>query len=451
MDGNLVSEAFTRRASYGPSSPTVGTRGAKTRQQIVEAALRSFTEKGFHTTAVEDIATLADTSRATLYQYFESKEAIFIELMHESGGALVRVTRRLGPLGPTADGYDNLHWWLGEWAWVFDRYSAIFIEWANVNSPNAPLRRKLEQFVDFHVEQFGKALLAAGFPPETSTASSILVLALVSRFNYIRHVYRPGLTETQMLDSLTTALQLHLFPGTPDSELAAGPRSADRPSALRRDLPPMPDIGPLASLPPRHSIVAPTPFAGLSPQATRTVRHLMDGAARVFADNGYDATSIDQIVSEAGLARGTFYRYFADKLAIIIALSAEAAAIMAPMFVQFDMVAGDGAALRHWLGRFLDAQHRYAGVLRAWTEGFPIEPALLAPAADVVDAIGQAIRATFGPRRPYPLDRRAAGMLFAGLVEQFPNEGKGSHYELDREQVIETQALFVERVLLPRA
>jgi AcrR family transcriptional regulator len=447
-----LSEAFTRRASYGPSSPTVGSRGAKTRRQIVDAALRSFTEKGFHATAVEDIAVLAETSRATLYQYFESKEAIFIELMHESGGALVRVTRRLGPLGPTADGYDNLHWWLGEWTWVFDRYSAMFIEWASVNSPKAPLRRKLEQFVDFHVEHFGKVLLAAGFTAGESNASSILVLALVGRFNYIRHVYRPGLSETQMLDSLASALQLFLFPDTPVAVLAAGPHSADRPSELRRELPPMADIGPLASLPPRDSIVSVEPFEGLGAQATRTVRQLMDAAARVFAANSYDATNIDQIVTEAGLARGTFYRYFPDKLAILSALSQEAAGIMAPLFVQYESVVADGdrAALRAWLHRFLDAHRGYSGVLRAWTEGFPIDPVLLAPAADVVDAIGHAIRATFGPKRAYPLDRRAAGMLFAGLVEQFPNEGKGSHYELDDDQVVETQARFVERVLLPR-
>ena len=75
---------------------------------------------------------------------------------------------------------------------------------------------------------------------------------------------------------------------------------------------------------------------------------------------------------------------------------------------------------------------------------------MLAPAAEVVERLNAAIRATFGPRRPYPLHRRAAGMLLAGLLEYFPNEGTGSAYELSEEQIVETQAQFIERVVFPR-
>ncbi|MGD9704587.1 MAG: TetR/AcrR family transcriptional regulator [Acidimicrobiia bacterium] len=429
----------------------MGTRGAKTRQQIVEAALRCFTERGFHATSVDDIATLAETSRATLYQYFESKEAIFIELMDESGGALSRVTRRLGRLGPHAEGYDNLHWWLGEWSWVFDRYAAMFIEWANVSSAKAPLRPKLIQFVDLHTAKFNAVLESSGYDGEDPTAASLLTLALANRFNYIRHVYRPGLSESVLLGSLATAIQLFLFPDTPAAVLAAGPLSADRtPSGGVR--PPIAAIGPLATLPPRNSIERPTRFEGLSPQSARTVRQLVDAAGRVFAASGYDAANIDQIVTEAGLARGTFYRYFSDKLELITMLSDEAASVMSPLFVEFERFAErrDPAELRDWLRRFRAVQQRYAGVMRAWTEGFPIDPRLLAATADVVAAMGSAITATFGPPRPHPLDRRAAGMLLASLLEHFPNEGAGSAHEPSEAQIVETQALFIERVLFPR-
>jgi AcrR family transcriptional regulator len=189
----------------------------------------------------------------------------------------------------------------------------------------------------------------------------------------------------------------------------------------------------------------------LSPQAARTVRQLLDAAGRVFAATGFDAATIDLIVNEAGLARGTFYRYFTDKLSLIVALSYEASAMMCPLFVEFAEFAPrpDPPALRDWVRRFLAVEQRYAGVLRAWTEGFPIEATVLAPAADVVEALNTAVRKTFGPRRPYPLDRRAAGMLLAGLLEYFPHEGAGSAYELSEEQIVEAQALFIERVLFP--
>lgn len=45
-------------------------------------------------------------------------------------------------------------------------------------------------------------------------------------------------------------------------------------------------------------------------------RQVLDCARRVFADKGYHATSIDDIISSARIARGTFYLYFQSKRAI---------------------------------------------------------------------------------------------------------------------------------------
>lgn len=444
-----MDQAFTRRSSYGPSSPTVGTRGARRRRQIIDAALVRFTERGFHATSVEDIAAAAETSRATLYQYFESKEAIFVELMNESGGALHGVTRRLGPLGPTSTGYANLHWWLSEWSKVFDRYSAMFIEWANVNTPEAPLRSRLVAFVDAHTARFATALATGGHDDTDTSTAAILVIAIANRFNYIRHVYRPGLTDEELLATLSTALQLYLFPSTPSEVLAPGPLTIDR-STDGVGPRPVPDLGPLAKLPPRSLITPPDILHGLTPQSTRTVRQLLDAASRVFAAKGYPAASIDQIITEAGLARGTFYRYLSSKLELITVLAHEAASEMCPLFEEFATFteSSDRGVVRDWLRRFLAVQRRYAGVMRAWTEGFPIDPVVLAPAADVVAAMGSAIRNTFGERRPYPLDRRAMGMLFAALLEHFPNEGVGSRYEPSDDGIIDAQIRFIERVLL---
>lgn len=42
-------------------------------------------------------------------------------------------------------------------------------------------------------------------------------------------------------------------------------------------------------------------------------RCVCEVAARQFFRNGYDATSIESIAAEAGIARSTFYRFFKDK------------------------------------------------------------------------------------------------------------------------------------------
>ena len=442
---------FSRRASYGSSSPVVGTRGARTRQQIVDAALHCFTDKGFHGTAVEDIATQAETSRATLYQYFESKEAIFKELMNESGNALMRVTRRLGQLGPTAEGFDSLHWWLGEWSWVFDRYAALFIEWANVNSPKAPLRSKIGEFIENYTIRFRDSLLKAGFDGDPSVIS-LLVLGVTSRYNYIRHVYRPGPSDSQMLDSLAIALQLLLFPTTPKSVLDAGPLSVDHGDRPPESSLPVNLFGPLSELPARSQLGVVPPTDGLSAQASKTVRQLLDAAGTVFADTGYGAANVDQIVSTAKVARGTFYRYFRDKLDLMIALANECARDMHQPWLDLATLSTthDEAELRDWLHRFIVLHDRYTGVMRAWTEGLPIDPKVLVPCREVVADMSAAVRDLYGPTRSYALDRRAVGVMLAALLEHFPNEGKGTRFEPSAQQIVEAQALFIERVILVR-
>jgi AcrR family transcriptional regulator len=49
---------------------------------------------------------------------------------------------------------------------------------------------------------------------------------------------------------------------------------------------------------------------------------LVDSAIRVFARNGYNSASIDEIIKEAGVARGTFYLYFDSKLEVFHAVMA---------------------------------------------------------------------------------------------------------------------------------
>ncbi|MGA7467927.1 TetR family transcriptional regulator, partial [Mycobacterium sp.] len=55
-----MSEAsIVRRASYGPSSPAVGARGATTRGRIAEVSLELFGRVGYFDTSVDAIAKAA--------------------------------------------------------------------------------------------------------------------------------------------------------------------------------------------------------------------------------------------------------------------------------------------------------------------------------------------------------------------------------------------------------
>ncbi len=67
----------------------------KHKEEILEAALRLFSEKGFHNVSIQEIAEEAEFGVGTLYNFFESKEQLFVELMkagiEKSGQLLIPI------------------------------------------------------------------------------------------------------------------------------------------------------------------------------------------------------------------------------------------------------------------------------------------------------------------------------------------------------------------------
>jgi AcrR family transcriptional regulator len=55
-------------------------------------------------------------------------------------------------------------------------------------------------------------------------------------------------------------------------------------------------------------------------RAEETRGRILDAAVRKFAIAGYDAASVDDICSEAGVSKGAFYHHFPTKQAIFLAL-----------------------------------------------------------------------------------------------------------------------------------
>jgi AcrR family transcriptional regulator len=333
-----------RRASYGAASPVLGAKGARTREQIVDAALQQFGERGVHGTIVDDIARSVGISRATLYQYFGSKEEIFRELVEESGSAQFRVMRRLGRLGPTAEGFENLHWWLGEVTWVYEKYATLFVQWANVDTPEGPLRPMLGRFLETYTGRLAERLVEGGVAGVDAGDLAIALWAMIERFNYYRHTRVTGLTDDAAVDNLAIVAQLIVFPDTPSAVLVAAERSiavgrnrAQAPALFQA----RPDWQPRRGR-----------FASLSDEAFATVRDILDAGARLFASSGYHNTSVNMIIREADRSRGTFYKYFDGKLDVLVVLARECAEEIRELSDRLGGLA-TSAALRVWLRDFL--------------------------------------------------------------------------------------------------
>lgn len=71
----------TQTESPDGRSVRAAQKRARRRKTVLDAALRVFSEKGYHQTRIADIIAEASIARGTFYLYFDSKNAIFHELL----------------------------------------------------------------------------------------------------------------------------------------------------------------------------------------------------------------------------------------------------------------------------------------------------------------------------------------------------------------------------------
>jgi len=61
---------------------------AERREQLLRVALESFAAHGYHGTSMNDVAEAAGVTKPVLYQHFDSKKALYTELVRELGAGL---------------------------------------------------------------------------------------------------------------------------------------------------------------------------------------------------------------------------------------------------------------------------------------------------------------------------------------------------------------------------
>ena len=438
-----MSQFAERRASYGPTSPVVGKRGARTRERIVAETLSLFARIGFHETTVRDIAKAAQVSPASLYQYFESKEEIFVELLDECGDALHSVMRRIGPLGPTEQGFGNLTQWLLDWTQVYEKYGTLFVQWANVDLPGTAVRGLVSSFMYAYNMRIANRFRRSGLTGIDPREAAIMTTSVVHRFNYLRFVSRAVQpSASAAVQDLAVVLQMTLFPTTPVTVLRARDHSraaakCHHPRAPRRWY---------------GSYDRGSKLNGLTARSTVTVTRILAAGAQCFAESGYHRANVDEIVKRAGFARGTFYKYFRDKLDLLLVLSDECEDLLTERIVAFSAIPAGAAgrtARREWFAEFLDFRARYVGVIRAWIDRSPSNPSLDQARDRVTELVHRSLEGLIRQTRFADLvSVRAAEVMLIGLLERLPDAMTDNVQPATSGHVADLMATIIERGLL---
>jgi AcrR family transcriptional regulator len=154
--------------------------------------------------------------------------------------------------------------------------------------------------------------------------------------------------------------------------------------------------------------------------------HILDAAVRCFARSGFHATGIADVIAEAGMSAGGFYRYFDSKEALIHGVVDRLLGrLQGPLGTEGDAAPSLAAfvdrALDVVAAIFDDPDNHDARVLpHVWTEALRHPTTLVAVRASyasVLDVLERSIaaRRARGERHPIMAPRGAAHLVLALL------------------------------------
>jgi AcrR family transcriptional regulator len=155
-----------------------------------------------------------------------------------------------------------------------------------------------------------------------------------------------------------------------------------------------------------------------SRRANATRATLVQAAAKLFAENGYHATSVPDIVKAAGVGHGTFYEYFGSRREILVALAEEAYATTSklPQLTGKDLIERVHVEIR-W---YLQASVENLVLWKIWRDASRFDTDIAATLRHARSAQVERVRKgieAFGARPG--IDPRAAAVALIAMLEEF--------------------------------
>jgi AcrR family transcriptional regulator len=138
------------------------SRGQRRRQELLDYAVERFAAQGYHPTSVTDITDGLGVAKGVFYWYFESKEALFTQILLEAQRDLRRCQRQAladepDPLRRIEQGIRSTMSWLDDNRRLFG-----LLEQARTEERFAPIIRQGEEQAVADTLPHVKAAIAAG-------------------------------------------------------------------------------------------------------------------------------------------------------------------------------------------------------------------------------------------------------------------------------------------------
>jgi len=96
------------------------------RVQLMQVGLEAFARNGYHGTSMNDVADAAGVTKPVLYQHFESKRELYLALLDEVGGQMIRAIAEATAAAP--DGKSKTErGFAAYFRWVYEDQAAFLL------------------------------------------------------------------------------------------------------------------------------------------------------------------------------------------------------------------------------------------------------------------------------------------------------------------------------------
>jgi len=154
-----------------------------TRRQILEAAQRVFSVKGYHGASMDDVAQASGTSKGALYFHFSSKEELFHALVEEFAQVLAEEVARAikRERGAVAKVEAALRTVLEAASRHRQLAQIVLVEWNGLGPAFAERRFQLRSFMaDLIKAQLDEAVQEGRIPPLDTTITAYAWLGAIN-------------------------------------------------------------------------------------------------------------------------------------------------------------------------------------------------------------------------------------------------------------------------------
>ncbi|MFF9754590.1 TetR/AcrR family transcriptional regulator [Streptomyces sp. NPDC014344] len=268
--------------SATPAEPAPATRPRNRRQLIVEAAGRVFSERGYHTASMEEVAAQVGISAAALYRHFPNKYALFAECADVMVDGLVAVLDEVPPGASLTDVLTAL-----TRITVAHRASGGVYRW-EARYLNREDRRRLRVKFGRLVERVDEAVQRE-HPLPDERLRAVAALGAIGSVT----MHRTSIAQRRAEELLSAA--------------ALGVAASD----------------PVAVPPGAHPVELP---ARPVPRTRRG--EILAASVPLFARNGFANVTNGQIAQAVGLTPSALYRHYPGKIDILAAACLQAAALL---------------------------------------------------------------------------------------------------------------------------